>query len=652
MARADSQLKNSRFLLLASVCVVVAALYWAQDVLIPLALAILLSFLLAPLVHWLERWRIHRVAAVIIVVVLALALVAGIGYVMWNQLRDLAYDLPKYRQNIVAKVQAVRRQGGGVIGELRKNVTEITAAPATTQSTQPATQASVATSIAERSANPQPTFPQPGSEDNPLYVVPREPPPNPVRLIENMLGPLVGPLATAGIVIVFTIFILLFREDLRDRVIRLVGHGHLTLTTQALDDAASRISRYLAMQSLVNGSYGVAVALGLWFIGVPNPFLCGLLCGVIRFIPYIGPWIGASFPILLSIAVFPKMTQTIETVVMFVIIELLSNNIMEPWLYGSSTGMSEMAVLVSAVFWAWLWGPIGLLLSTPLTAIVVVLGKYVPQLEFLDILLGDKPVLAPQARVYQRWLALDQEEAQEVVEEFLATHSLEETYDQVVIPALAMAEQDRHRGNLDDDRQHFIRQAVREMIDELGDAQRVENVRADAADTERRAKSAAAESPEGKSRVRLPADCVINIVALPAHHESDELVAMMLTQLLQLQGYCATAASTTALASEMLAMIEKTKADIVAVSALPPAAVSHARYLCKRINSKFAEMAMVVGLWTNRGDLKKSKDRITCGEKVQLVTTLAEAMDRIQQLAQPLIVTGKMTNDETRNPNQ
>src|SRR5205814_8951170 len=257
---------------------------------------------------------------------------------------------------------------------------------------------------------------------------------------------------------------------------------------QPLADAATRISRYRLMPSVVNGPCGIAIALGLWLIGVPNPFLWGLLCAILRFIPYIGPWIGASFPILLSLAEFSGMREVVLTVCLFLLVELLSNNFMEPWLYGSSTGMSTVAILIAAVFWTWLWGPIGLLLSTPLTVVLVVMGKYVPSLAFLNVLLGDEPVLERHARVYQRLLALDQEEAFELVREEIANSSLEDVYENVLLPALSLAEQDRHKGDLDERRQRFIRRSMRDMIDELGEEHHVSVTKAAAAEVESKAK--------------------------------------------------------------------------------------------------------------------------------------------------------------------
>jgi predicted PurR-regulated permease PerM len=660
--------KTSRFVLLASVCVVVAALYFAQDVLIPVALSVLLTFLLTPSVYRLERMRLPRPVAVLLTVVIAFGALGVLGYVVGQQILTLASNIDQYKENIEVKVEKLRPRSGTLdkLTAAAEDVSKKLEGPATTQAVSQASAVTqptelVAEELSKRTDTPRTItesskgqVPNPATQptrENPLPVAVVEPNPSPMQTLGHYLGLALGPLGTAGIVIVFVIFMLLQREDLRNRLIRLIGYGQLTVTTQALDDAASRISRYLVAQAIVNGTYGGAIALGLWLIGkfvghgappFPNVILWGLLCCVLRFIPYIGPWIAAAFPLVLSLAVYRGWEVFAATVAMFVVIELLSNNIMEPLLYGSSTGMSAVAVLVSAVFWTWLWGPIGLLLATPLTVVLVVLGKYVPQLQFLDILLGDEPVLSPHERVYQRWLALDHEEAEDLVEELLTDRSLEQVYDQVLLPALALAEHDRHKGRLDDQRQTLIRRSLREMIDELGDFQRVRVARSGAGTDETEADAAkngkGAPTGEVTRRVPLPKDCSVNILVLPARDEADEIVGLMLNQLLEFGGYCATAMSHANLASEMVDAIDSKSADVVAVSALPPAAVSHSRYICKRLHARYPDVNMVVGLWTVRANLERAKERITCEGRVQLVTTLADAMDQIEQLAKPVVV--------------
>ncbi|MGH7213793.1 MAG: AI-2E family transporter, partial [Tepidisphaeraceae bacterium] len=495
-----------RLQILASVCVVVAALYLARDVLIPLALAILLTFLLTPLVMRLQRYGVKRVMAVLVVLTMLVAAVLGLGWLVTVQVMDLANNLEQYKGNIIAKIETFKLSGG-VIDRFQQGVKDVQKEldkPATTQATQPVADDAAAQiltkeitgrtgeprTITEESVGKAPNPAQQPTKENPLPVAVITPSHSPLQQLARYLGLVLGPLGTAGLVIIFVIFMLLEREDLRDRIVRLVGYGQLNLTTQAMDDAATRISRYLLAQAIVNGSYGVAISIGLWLIGhvagdqpFPNVVLWGLLCAVLRFIPYIGPWIAAAFPILVSFAVYKGFGVFIATGVLFVVIELLSNNIMEPLLYGSSTGMTAVAVLVSAVFWTWLWGPIGLVMATPLTVCLVVLGKYVPPLQFLDILLGDEPVLDPPSRIYQRLLALDQEEALDVAEEYRRDMTLAQVYDNVLIPALAMAEQDRHKGKLDEQRKDFIRSAMRDIVEELGEREQRLRISVAAAET-------------------------------------------------------------------------------------------------------------------------------------------------------------------------
>lgn len=662
-----------RFIILASSCIVVAALFFARDVLIPLALAMLLSFLLTPIVRRVERARLGRVPSVLIVVTLLFALIGILGYVVSLQLLDLAENLDQYKDNILAKVERLRPHRGGVIaklGDVAKEMQERIEKPdvaATTQSTQPEDE--VATALAKEAAarareprvvteQTKQSVPNPATQptrENPMPVAIVEPRGSPMATLGGYLGMALGPLGTAGIVIIFVIFMLLSREDLRNRVVRLAsaGGGQLTTATQALDDASSRVSRYLLAQAIVNGTYGIAVSLGLWIIGIwlgrrdpsgtegfPSFILWGLMCGLLRFIPYIGPWLGASMPLLVALAVYKGFAVFAATIGMFVVIELISNNAMEPWLYGASTGISTVAVLVSAVFWTWLWGPIGLLLSTPLTVVLVVIGKYIPQLSFLDILLGDEPVLEPSERLYQRLLALDAEEASDLVREHRDRMKLEDVYDDVLLPMLALAEHDRHRGRLDAERLRFIHQSLRDLIEELGDEEKLRAARESAREVEEAAKD---RRPANESELpstplsALPAGCQINVVCLPAHDDADELVNLMFAQLLTQRRYCVTSVGVAKLASEMVTTVEHADAHVVVVSALPPAAVMHARYLCKRIHSRLPERPMIVGLWRYKGDMRKASDRIACENQVRMITTLKDALHEMQQLAAPFL---------------
>ena len=617
MARPDGNGNPSQALMLAAIAIIITGLYFAQDVLIPFALAALLAFLLAPLVTRLERIGAGRILSVILVVILSFGVIGTVGWVVTGQLISLSNRLPEYRENIVSKINRVRQSAGGlsrsteVIREIGKDLSK----PSTRPATAPAVPAEVNVDAAAASRD----------EEEPVPVILAEPELSPIGFLRENVSPLLSPLATTGIVIVFVIFILLQREDLRDRLIKLISHGRLILTTQALDDAAGRISRYLLMQLCINVTYGIPIGVGLWFIGVPNAVLWGLLATVLRFLPYVGPWLAASMPILLAFAAFDTYTPLLLTIGLYIVIELISNNVMEPWLYGASTGMTPVAILVAAVFWTWLWGPIGLLLSTPLTVCLVVIGKYVPQLSFLSVMLGDEPVLSPPMRLYQRLLAMDQAEAEELVEEYLEDHSLLETYDQLLIPALGLSEQDRHRGHVDEKRQHFIQGTVRSMAEEFGRKLglrdgRIEDHAGDVSG--QRSRSAEAEGP-----------CVL---CLPASDEADEIVALMLAQVLTQVTGCARYVPTDALASEMVEIVGRYGSQVVCISALPPSSAARARYLCKRLRRAAGNLRLVIGLWTVRGDPSRLRSRLACADSDGIASTLAEAVSRLQPLIKTL----------------
>jgi predicted PurR-regulated permease PerM len=656
MARRETSLSATpRLLVAASICVVVAALYFGRDMLMPLAVATLITFVLTPLVKRLEQWRVGRGLAVCIVVSFSLAVGGGLGYVVWRQLAAVVVDeLPQLRENIPGKLAALRESVSPInrmTGEIEQAVKAPTSQPATTQSTRPSP--AVATPIAQLApdgstgtsdASPAPSLTRaveaplaPPSDESAIPVRVVNLVHSPLDLVAQYFNVILSPLATALIVAVLVIFMLFGREDLRDRLIRLFGGGRLNLTTQAIDEATHRITRYLVAQSLVNTCYGIAVMVGLWLIGrvfsehgFPNVLLWALLCGLLRFIPYVGIWIAMALPLAVSFALFPSNAVFFSTTSMFVGYELIVSQFFEPYFYGSSTGMSALAVLIAAIFWTALWGPMGLLLSTPMTVCLIVLGKYVPQLEFLNILLGDEPVLQPPVRLYQRLIALDQEEAADLVQEYLKTASPEQLYDQVLIPALAMAERDHHHGELDDERRELVLHGIRELIEELDE-----------------------QEPRGAEKVppattpprwTLPADATVNVLCLAARDRADELAAMMLAGLLKQRGYSAEAVGSDVLAGEMTALVEQKKADIVCLSALPPAAIAHARYVAKRLHVQSPELPTIVGLWTAAGDLERARQRIASQESMQLVTTLAEAQTHIDQIAHQVIAAAASTS--------
>ncbi len=440
----------------------IAALYFARAILIPLDFALILTFVLTPVVALLQRLRIGRAPSVAMTVLLTMVAAAGVAWVISIQLVDVAEKLPLYRQTIHAKMEALRIPTEGPLGLAANSLKEI------------------ARELSGPAApSPEPGFPvqnrkqrtAPGTPAPPLPVQIVQQPANALDYFRNLAMPVLRPLGVTGLVLIFTVFMLIKQFDLRHRLLRLVGLGQINTMTQALDDAAQRVSRYLLMQVLVNASFGTLFGFGLYFIGVPNPALWGVLAGLLRIVPYVGTMLAAVLPLALSLAAFDSWLPPLLVFLLFAGLELIIANFVEPWLYGANTGISSLALLMAAVFWTLLWGPAGLILSTPLTVCVVVMGRYVPQLAFLHILLGDEVVLAAEAQIYERLLAMDQPEAHSIVDQFLKDKPLVELYDSVLIPALSLAEQDRHKGAIDTIREEFFFLSINEMINELAEYQ-------------------------------------------------------------------------------------------------------------------------------------------------------------------------------------
>ncbi len=603
MASLDKIAKSTWMLTLASIAVVIAALYLAKGVLIPLTLAVLLSFLLSPVCDWLERRRLGRIPAVLVTASLGFTL---LGIVVWTaavQMTHLVPKIPEYQHNIEAKLRSVNEYAVAALSKVTKT------AEGMDPSLSPAEQVNESQGINNRSYA--------------VRVI--SSPASPLQVFGGMFGTLVEVLGTAGIIIVLVVFFLIRREDMRDRFIHLVGKGHVTLTTQMLEDAGARVSRYLSMLFILNATFGIFVAIGLFLIGVPNAILWGILTMALKFIPYIGSWIAAAMPIGLSMAISPDWIVPLLTIGLFVVLELFWGNVLEPWLYGKHTGVSAVAVLVAAVFWMWLWGPVGLLLATPLTVCLLVVGKHVPQLSFLGILLGNEPVFEPKDRIYQRLLAGDQEEAEELFEDYLEHRPLVEVYDSVLIPALALTETHWQLGDLNESKHKFIMESLKEMLEERGERQQEMQAKEDAADAQ--------EADEDFSRDDDTDSSQISIFCLPARSEADEIAAMMLAQVLETKGCLVQAVSVTSLAGEMIDLIDPRTAAVVCISATAPAAVMHARYLCRRLRGRLPKVKLVVGLWDAQVDLNKARERIGCDAIV--VATLADAQEQIRLLVPP-----------------
>jgi predicted PurR-regulated permease PerM len=573
----------------ATLVLVGAVLYWAGAVLIPVAIATLLAFLLTPLVTTLQRRGLRRGIAVVLVVVMAFLLLGGIGWVLTAQISNLATELPLYRGNIKQKIADLRAATHGtmlhglqrivddVVGEIRKEERPIPA------------------------------------KDKPIPVIIQA---DPQQALLRQLPNAVEALVTFGLVVALVVFMLIRRIELRNRLIRLVGYGRLPLATKAMDEAAERIGHYLVAQSLINGSFGVAMATGLYFIGLPYATLFGFLAGMLRFVPYLGAWAAALLPLTLALAVFQGWLQPILVLALFAVVEPLVFLVVEPVIYGTRAGVSDVALLVAVGFWTWLWGPVGLILATPLTVCLVVLGKYVPAMEFLVVLLGDEPVMEPHLLYYQRLLAMDQDEAEEIMREYVKAHSPDAVYDGVLIPALKCTKRDRLQGGLTEADEAFVLTATREIVEGLDAGRPVEAVGVGLDD-----------SDDGAT---------VRVLGCPARDEADEVALLMLSQLLPETCCRFELASSAMLSSEMVALARATRPALVCIATLPPGGLSHARYLVKRLRAALPEATILVGRWGRNGDPEEIRGPLLAAGADQVAATLAETRVQILQLVPTL----------------
>ena len=580
--------------LVIAVGVAIALLYFGREIFIPIALASVLSFLLTSLVGWLQRLHVRRVPAVLLVMGLCMALTVIVGWKVADQLLEITSHLGDYRTNVEEKIDALRSHHNAPIAQATNTVQQLNK---------------------QLSEGPDQAARNKAATRHPIPVQVTTPPANFLQDIRSLLGPLAGPAETAGLVIIFMTFMLINWEDLRNRVIRLGGEGRLSVVTQAMEEASQGLSRYLLLQFSVNSCYGCIFGTSLYFIGVPHALLWGALATCLRFVPYIGVWIACAFPVAMSVAVFPGWKQALLVFAVFAVLEVVTAKFIEPWLYGSHTGITPFAILVAAVFWATLWGPIGLILSVPLTLCLILAGRYVPQLSFLEVLLGDAPALKPEEHYYQRLLAMDQDEATNLAESYLEGKSLQEVYESLLVPALRLSEEDRHTGVIDDRAADFIAQSTKELIEDLGERQGTEP------------KSSGIENylKEGKFEQA-------SVVCIPARDQADELVGMMLAQLLQRAGVATVRALAIDTVENMLNQVEQGVFRIACISALPPSAVGQARSLCKRMRARFPKLGMVVGLWAFAGGVPKAQQRVGTACTDAVCTNFAEAFFQIQKL--------------------
>jgi predicted PurR-regulated permease PerM len=611
-------------LTLAIFVVVVGVLYLAREVLMPVTLAVLLSFVLAPLANLLRSLRLGRVPSVFVAVLLALGVVLALGGLIGTQLADLAQQTPRYQYTIQRKIEAVRSVTLGNLSSLIGRI-GLRLQPRTPDQ-------------GARPPSREGSEPPAGAEQKPLPVEVHQPDPSPLEMAQRILAPVLGPISTLAIVFVVSIFMLLQREDLRDRLIRLFGSRDLHRTTIAMNEAAERLSRYFLTQLAINATFGVIIGLGLFVIGVPSPILWGVIGTLLRFVPYVGAVLSAVLPAALAAAVDPGWTMLAWTAGLYFVVELVTGQVVEPWAYGHSTGLSPISVVVAATFWTWLWGPIGLILSTPLTLCLVVLGRHVDRLAFLDVILGDSPPLTPIENFYQRMLAGDPDEAQDQAEQLLKEMPLSAYYDEVVVKGLQLAERDLERGVLGQEHVERINEAVYPLIQDLAAHEDVNPAPRKAA---KAAKAIPSNLPSERAPTKLePAMPVAAREHLPAPWQGetpiwciagrgllDGAASAMLAQLLAKHGLGVRDVRHDAASRTNVASLDGSGVAMVCVTYLEiGGSPSHLRYLLRRLRQYLPGVPILVGLWSPEDSvLRDERLRATIGAE-HYATSLRDAV--------------------------
>jgi predicted PurR-regulated permease PerM len=575
---------------LAGFVLVAACLYWAQAVFMPLALAILLTFLLSPLTIALQR-RISRVPAVIVVMALLLATIGSVGYVLVTQVVGLSLDLPKYETNIKEKIADIRLLGQ-ITGIERVQKTVTRAAGEVEREA-----GRLADEVRKRTPTPVEIV---GDGTDPL------------RSLLAAVAPWVESLSRAGLVILLVPFMLLARDEMRNRLVRLIGLGRLAVTTRAMDEAGERVTRYLLMQSFFNATFAALATVGLYLIGVPYAMLFGILAGALRFVPYVGIWIGAGLPVVVCMAVYPGWTRALLVIGLFAVLELFVSAVLEVLLYARSAGVSEVGLLVAIAFWTWMWGPVGLVLATPLTVCIVVLAKNVPELEFLWVLMGDEPAVSTEIAVYQRLLAEDRDEASDIVEHALEQMPRERSYDDVLLATLTLAQRDHGRGRIDAAEQRAVVEGVGEILEQMEPGEEV---------------------PPPRARV----------FGAPARHAGDAVALRMLRELLAPARVALDVGSADLLSAEVVRGVREQAAAVVVVGALAPGGLAQARFLCKRMRASAPGVRIVVGRWSVGAEAESIRRALLAAGADAVGTSLLETRDLVLQFVrtQPEAVLGR-----------
>lgn len=587
-------------------------LYFAKPVLLPLVFAILISFILAPIANALQGWGLNRAFAVLGTVTLAFALTGLLGWATATEVQHLAVDLPKHKGEIRAKIDNLRTLHGGAIADLLQMVREL-----------------------DESTGEAPP------PDTPRVVLAEGDDQSSLARIFGAVLPVLEPLATVGLVVVLVIFMLINREDLRDRVVALMSHRNLPTTTRMFGDTARRLSQYLLAQLAVNCAFGLVFAAVAWLIGLPFALLWGLLTAILRFVPYVGTWLAAAFPVALAFALFPGWWQSVALILCFIVLDAITANVIEPLVFGHNTGVAPVALLIAAAFWTWIWGPMGLVLSTPITVCLVVLGQHVPRFRFMSVLLSGQPPVPPQVGFYQRLLAGDVAEAKQRAVEYAEKNSLEATFEDVIVPTLVLTRVDRKRELITAQEEEEVYKACEEILASLDawHAQARENLAPADAPAEPELERGSQTTTSPTALLAEPATRTVAsvstklILGYPAHHTSEELLLRMLHTMLEADGFDLRLASSKMLPSDIVAAMQTNTPAAMLITVLPPGGLPQARYLCELVRDNFPDVRIVVAYFGPEG----SFDRVLGGLRragVSYVTTsLNQTKGQIEYLA-------------------
>ncbi len=596
---------------------VFAALYFGREILIPLAMAGLIAFLLTPVVVHIERW-IGRVAGVVVAVLVMMSVIVGVGWVLTGQIVDLVEKLPDYEGNIRAKLHALKVPQNGNFGRLSGMFSDLK------QELPGGNDSSGTNSSSPDSSSRSPGHPSPaaGSPVVPVQVMEGSSPAS-VQSVKDIASAIMSPLGTTALVLLLSICMLLQRENLRSRLTRIVGGSNISGTKRAMDDAAGRVARYLQMQFAVNITYGILIATCLYFIGVPNVLVWGVLATVLRFIPYVGAWIAASFPIVLSLTVSNGWSMLLITVGMFVVIELLFGNLVEPWLYGAHTGVSAFALILAAVFWTWMWGAAGLVLATPLTVCLVVMARHVPALSMLGVLLSDEEPLPPYQEFYHRLLSPGEKDVGDFAESYIKANSQTAFYDSVFIPALVAIEEDQQGGELEGAQLAKLQEDLRDVITDIGTWPEPEPK-----------EDASRQDETGTLTTVLVPTC--RVLCLPARATRDEIAGSMLAQLLEIRHYPTQFLSAELTTRELIEAVVQDDSEVAFISVIAPTTIIQTRYLCGKLRAACPSLHIFVGLWGVNAGLSEAAQRLRASGASTVVTSLAEAAVQLARFASTL----------------